>query len=151
MVPVMLQRLQFQRGSFRLEIPKLQIEAGSVVGLVGRNGAGKSTLFELLSGQLAVQQGEIQIFGMDPHQNPVEVRRKTAWMSPDQPLFRFAWMRSFGRFRASIPRGSRSLRPNWCSDLGCLFISILRNYRWGGSAVEVASGPGLASSVGFVG
>lgn len=38
----------------------LQLQAGECLGLLGSNGAGKTTLLSLLSGVLAVQQGEIR-------------------------------------------------------------------------------------------
>lgn len=48
------------------------VERGEIVGLIGPNGAGKTTLFNLISGALAPQSGEIwfkgeNITGMKPH------------------------------------------------------------------------------------
>lgn len=48
------------------------VEQGEIVGLIGPNGAGKTTLFNLISGALAPQSGEIwfkgeNITGMKPH------------------------------------------------------------------------------------
>jgi ABC-2 type transport system ATP-binding protein len=42
-----------------------EIEAGSIVGLLGRNGAGKSTLIECLLGLRDAQSGSVQLFGED--------------------------------------------------------------------------------------
>jgi len=41
----------------------LQIEPGTIFGLLGKNGVGKSTLINLLMGYLKPQQGECLIFG----------------------------------------------------------------------------------------
>lgn len=51
----------------------LDVAAGEKHALIGPNGAGKSTLFHLISGRLALTQGEIlfngeAIHGMPPHQ-----------------------------------------------------------------------------------
>ncbi|TAK38852.1 MAG: ABC transporter ATP-binding protein [Lysobacteraceae bacterium] len=41
----------------------LEVEAGSVLGLIGRNGAGKSTLIRALLGLIEVDGGEAEVFG----------------------------------------------------------------------------------------
>ena len=43
----------------------LEIEQGTFLGIVGPNGAGKSTLIKLLTAQLPVQTGKIELFGSD--------------------------------------------------------------------------------------
>jgi ABC-2 type transport system ATP-binding protein len=60
----------------------LQVDAGSVTGLVGPNGSGKTTLMLMLGSLLAPDAGEIRIGGIDPLENPREVRRLLGWM-PD--------------------------------------------------------------------
>lgn len=39
----------------------MNVEAGSIVGLLGNNGAGKSTLFRILCGLLAPQRGKVSV------------------------------------------------------------------------------------------
>lgn len=46
----------------------LQLENGSITGLLGKNGAGKSTLLKLMAGLLTPKAGDIQISSHIPHQ-----------------------------------------------------------------------------------
>jgi branched-chain amino acid transport system ATP-binding protein len=51
----------------------IDVAAGQIVGLIGPNGAGKTTLFNLLSGFLAPDEGDVlledrSIIGLKPHQ-----------------------------------------------------------------------------------
>ena len=48
-------------GRLLLEHADLSVDAGRRIGLVGRNGAGKSTLLRAISGELAVDGGEIRL------------------------------------------------------------------------------------------
>jgi branched-chain amino acid transport system ATP-binding protein len=41
----------------------LDLEAGGILGIIGPNGAGKSTLFNIISGQLAPDAGEVELDG----------------------------------------------------------------------------------------
>lgn len=51
----------------------IHVDEGEILGLIGPNGAGKSTLFNLISGALPLDSGEITIFGV-----------KTTGMRPDK-------------------------------------------------------------------
>lgn len=44
----------------------LQVEPGSIVGLLGKNGAGKSTLLKLMAGLLSPKEGKLAIFEERP-------------------------------------------------------------------------------------
>ena len=43
----------------------LELERGTVHGVIGTNGAGKSTLINMLSGELAPSEGQVELLGQD--------------------------------------------------------------------------------------
>jgi ABC-2 type transport system ATP-binding protein len=63
-----------------------QVEPGEVVGLLGKNGAGKTTLIRIAMGMIEPQQGTARLFGLDPRQDPLEVKRRVGYVSEDQIL-----------------------------------------------------------------
>ncbi len=53
----------------------LVVEPGEVVGLLGPNGAGKTTTIRVLNTLLKVQEGHVEVFGIDVARSPMTVRR----------------------------------------------------------------------------
>lgn len=49
-----------------LDVEALQIQAGTIFGLVGNNGAGKTTLFRILLDLIQADSGTIETFGINP-------------------------------------------------------------------------------------
>jgi len=76
----------YHRGADVLNGVTFSIEAGRVVGLVGKNGAGKTTLLRIAMGMLEAQQGVVRLFGLDPRREPLEVKRRVGFVSEDQIL-----------------------------------------------------------------
>ena len=68
----------------------LDIEKGSIVGLLGKNGAGKSTLIHSILGINNYQQGEIKVYQEDSQKLSAEVKEKIGFVAqtPDE----FNWM-----------------------------------------------------------
>jgi len=96
----------FRRGINVLKGISFSIEAGEVVGLVGRNGAGKTTLIRIAMGMIEPQQGSVRVFGMDPRKDALEVKRRIGYVSEDQILPEFLTV-------AEVIRLHRGLFPEW--------------------------------------
>jgi len=66
-----------------------QVSAGEIVGLIGPNGAGKTTTLRALAGILKPSSGHVRIDGHDLIAEPIEAKRRLAFM-PDEPhLFEY--------------------------------------------------------------
>ncbi|PHM48122.1 ATP-binding cassette domain-containing protein [Xenorhabdus miraniensis] len=59
---------------------RAEIQGGSVTGLVGPDGAGKTTLIRMLAGLLKPDSGNIEIMGLDPIKDSVQVRSELGYM-----------------------------------------------------------------------
>ena len=64
----------------------LSVERGEVVGLIGRNGAGKTTLLRIAVGILKQHQGAVRVFGLDPWNHAVEVKRKLGYVAETEAV-----------------------------------------------------------------
>lgn len=86
------------------------VEPGEIVALLGRNGAGKTTLIRIAMGMLETQAGSVRVFGLDPRQDPVEVKRRVGYVSEDQILPPFLRVEEV----IALHRG---LFPTWDDEL----------------------------------
>jgi ABC-2 type transport system ATP-binding protein len=65
------------------------VASGEIVGLIGPNGAGKTTTLRSLAGILRPSSGRVRIDGFDLAEDPLEAKRRLAFM-PDEPhLFEY--------------------------------------------------------------
>ena len=62
----------------------ISINAGEIYGFIGHNGAGKTTTIKAVCGLLEYSQGSIFVDGIDVKADPLEVKRRIAYI-PDNP------------------------------------------------------------------
>jgi ABC-2 type transport system ATP-binding protein len=62
----------------------LEVRKGELFGFLGPNGAGKTTTIKMLTGLLQPTKGTAEITGIDIWKNPLEAKKKIAYV-PDQP------------------------------------------------------------------
>jgi ABC-2 type transport system ATP-binding protein len=89
-----------------LDDVSLAIPRGGVFGLIGENGAGKTTLIKHILGMLKAQSGSVQVFGLDPVQNPVGTLGRIGYLSEDRDLP--DWMRV-----GELMRYTQAFFPTW--------------------------------------
>ena len=89
-MPVTVEHLRRVYGSFAaVDDLSFEVAAGEIVGLIGPNGAGKTTTLRSLAGILRPTSGRIRIDGHDLAADPLEAKRRLAFM-PDEPrLFEY--------------------------------------------------------------
>jgi ABC-2 type transport system ATP-binding protein len=79
-----------------------QVRPGEIVGLIGPNGAGKTTTLRCVVGIQAPTLGTIAIDGHDIVRDPVEAKRRTAFMADEPQLFEYLTVMEHLRLTARI-------------------------------------------------
>ena len=76
----------------------LEIPHGQTFALLGRNGAGKTTLIRTLLGLMAPKSGTVEVLGLNPDVQPIEVRRRIGYLAEDQAMYGWMTAEELGRF-----------------------------------------------------
>src|SRR5215475_8366643 len=108
---ITVERLRRTFGSFTaVDDLTFQVGSGEIVGLIGPNGAGKTTTLRSLAGILRPTSGHVRIDGHDIVGDPIEAKRRLAFM-PDEPhLFEYLTVEEHLRLTARL-YGVRDLEP----------------------------------------
>ena len=64
------------------------VKPGEIFGLLGPNGAGKTTTVKLILGLLEMDQGEIEVFGLHPEKDEIEIKKKLGYVSEEPLIYR---------------------------------------------------------------
>jgi ABC-2 type transport system ATP-binding protein len=97
-----------------LDDMSVEIEAGSITGLLGRNGAGKTTLLRVLAGHEFPSSGSITVLGETPAENE-HVLRRMVFVREDQAYPDF-------KVRHAL-RAASWFYPNWDAGLADTLIA----------------------------
>jgi len=87
---ISVEHLHREYGSFvAVDDLSFSVQSGEIVGLIGPNGAGKTTTLRSLAGILRPTSGTVAIDGHDIVEQPLDAKRRLAFM-PDEPhLFEY--------------------------------------------------------------
>jgi ABC-2 type transport system ATP-binding protein len=93
-----------------LERVTLEVEKGTIVGVVGPNGAGKTTLFDVVCGLLSPTAGSVSVFGLDMCRHAREASRRIGVVPQETAFYEDVSARDNLRFAAAL-YGVRDAEP----------------------------------------
>ena len=109
-----------QYPAFRLENVSFSMEAGTIMGLIGRNGAGKTTTLKSMLHLVHPDAGTVTICGLDMDKDEREIRSRIGFVSGGASYYQRKRLRpggttgatraSSGSFRSTRASASASCR-----------------------------------------
>jgi len=80
----------------------LNIPQGTIYGLLGPNGSGKSTTMKMIMGLLKPDNGNIEVYGINPQTTPYEVKKIIGYVPETPQLYEFLTAMEYLEFIATI-------------------------------------------------
>ena len=99
---------------------ELKFVPGNCYGIIGANGAGKTTTIKAVAGILPFQKGEIRVDGISVRENPLECKKRMAYIPDNPDLYEFLSGIQYLNFIADIfqvPKREREERIGKYGDL----------------------------------
>lgn len=90
----------------------LEIKAGEICGFIGHNGAGKTTTIKCAAGILNFDAGEILIDGIPVKEQPIETKKRLAYIPDNPDLYDFLTGIKYLNFIADIYGVEKSERED---------------------------------------
>jgi ABC-2 type transport system ATP-binding protein len=126
------------RNHLALDQVSVEVEAGSITGLLGRNGAGKTTLMRIIAGQEFASGGSVRVFGASPVEND-KVLSRMVFIREDQ---------SYPDFKVGHAlRAASWFYPNWSDQLA---DSLLADFALPRNRAVKKLSRGMRSALGIV-
>ncbi|MDY6991241.1 MAG: ATP-binding cassette domain-containing protein [Pseudomonadota bacterium] len=85
-----------------------EVNRGQILGFLGPNGAGKSTTMQMLTGNLAPSQGQIQVNGYDLLDYPLQAKSALGYLPEHPPLYLEMRVNEYLRFCARLHQVARN-------------------------------------------
>ena len=99
-----------------------RVDSGELYGFLGPNGAGKTTTIRVLTGQIRPDSGSASVLGIDPVENPVEVRQHVGTLpeqgTPPSFLTPREYLQFVGQVRELDPESVADRTATWADRLG---------------------------------
>ncbi len=80
MLAVKFNKVKKCLGDFELDIPILEIKKGYITGFIGQNGAGKTTTIKLILDMLRLDEGEIEVEGLNTKVASAQIKEKIGYV-----------------------------------------------------------------------
>ncbi|MDR2361053.1 MAG: ABC transporter ATP-binding protein [Oscillospiraceae bacterium] len=82
----------------------LSVRPGDIYGFIGHNGAGKTTTLRCVAGSLAFDEGEIIVDGISFAEDPIECKRRMAYVQDNPELYDSLTAHKYLKFIADVYR-----------------------------------------------
>ncbi|MEA4894417.1 MAG: ABC transporter ATP-binding protein [Oscillospiraceae bacterium] len=98
----------------------LHIAPGEIYGFIGHNGAGKTTTIKCCCGILRFEEGEVHVDGISVRENPLECKKRLAYIPDNPDLYEFLSGIAYLNFIADVfgvPSDKREAQIKKYADL----------------------------------
>lgn len=99
----------------------LDIQAGDIYGFIGHNGAGKTTTIKAVVGIIDFEEGDILIDGISVKENPLECKKRIAYIPDNPDLYEYLTGIQYLNFIADIFEVSKRDREERIRNYGDIF------------------------------
>ena len=120
---------------FALKNVSLEIPRGCVFALLGENGAGKTTAIKSILGLDLGATGHIEVLGLNPRKQGVEVRRRVGYVADSPSLYDWMTVKEVGWFTAGFyPLGFQENFDRLCMQYELDLKAKIKSLSKGGRA-----------------